>query len=144
MRNGSVFRLQGPVRLNGDGSLLFCVFFLPAVVCVASDDTALNMIFGWLNQYSKEMCSGLNFSSITRRGSGLQAHTHVPVHAQPPQGAVAHNKGQGWRVCLQYASKMGSSGGNACLHRGFPDHLNLVKKKKKKNQKSLPLSVMTD
>lgn len=34
------------------------------VVCVALDDMALNMICIWLNQYSKEMHSGLGFSSI--------------------------------------------------------------------------------
>ena len=117
------------------GQMVMDRFFLRPVVCVASDDTGLNMICSWLNQYSKEMCIGLNFSSITS-GAEVCARACAWVCLGVLRGGSVctrgpRNKGQGHCVCLQYAFEMRSLTENAWLSSGFSwspetrDHRNL-------------------
>lgn len=120
MRNGSVFRLQVSVWLNGDGSLLCLSFFLCWWCVLHQMIWALNMICIWLDQYSKEMGSRLNFSSITRAVWVFRARKSAC--ACTAEEHVRTNK-QGRHVCLQYAFERRSSAKNVFLRRGFLDHL---------------------
>ena len=106
MRNGSVFRLQGPVWLNGDGSLLFAT---AGVCCTkwygSQHDTQLikSILQGnvWWAQFQ--------FNNM--RGLGVCAHMHecVCVPLWSVCACSTQNKGQGHCVCLQYAFEMRSS-----------------------------------
>lgn len=125
MRNGSVFRLQGPVRLNGDGSLLFS----PAggVCCIrwygSQHDT----------QLIKSILQGnvwwAPFQSNNTVAWGARACVCGCARACTCMSASVcileeclrstQNKGQGHRVCLQYAFEIRSSAVNARLWRGI-------------------------
>ena len=104
MRNGSVFRLQEAVRLNGDGSLLFTA---AGVCCIRWYGSQHDM------QLIKSILQGnVWWAPFQSNNSGaLGAHVSVRAHAHKMNECVCvhtleeslhstQNKGQGQSVCL--------------------------------------------
>lgn len=104
MRNGSVFRLQGPVQLNSDGSLLLAA---GGVCCIrwygSQHDTQLikSILQGnmWWAQFQSNNTGVLG----ARVRARVSAHVCLSTRSPEEHFHSTQNKGQGHCVCLQYA-----------------------------------------
>lgn len=104
MRNGSVFRLQGPVQLNSDGSLLLTA---GGVCCIrwygSQHDTQLikSILQGnmWWAQFQSNNTGVLG----ARVRARVSAHVCLSTRSPEEHFHSTQNKGQGHCVCLQYA-----------------------------------------